>query len=173
MNYLDIDTTIKNNFKVGMMVDVQENDKIYRGYIKKILSNDNQDKGIKVLLENGHSGRIYGVPSKAEIEKQDFKFFNLFFNSETIYVLLKDNEVFTISSNNKNCAYLFSSKEKALKAVQGTPLENKPYHTNKLTRKKNITELLAKYNIDIFVIDMKRQLTNQELNDLEIKFRSM
>ena len=32
---------------------------------------------------------------------------------------------------------------------------------------------IRKYDIDIFIIDMEKQLTNSELNDLEIKFRSM
>lgn len=173
MIYLDIDVSERNNFKQGMLVDILENEKIVRGYINKIISNENQSKGIKVSLSNGHIGRIYGVPSKAEIEKENFKFYNLFFNTCDIYTILKETNVFLLDWNGKKCAYLYSSKDSALKSIKNTPLEQKPYNVGKLNRKKNIIELLKKYDIDIFIIDMEKQLTNSELNDLEIKFRSM
>lgn len=173
MIYLDIDISQRSHFQKGMLVDILENEKIIRGYIKKIISNENQEKGIKVSLTNGHSGRIYGVPSKAEIEKENFKFYNLFFNSCDIYTILKENNVFLLDYNGKKCAYLYSSKDIALKSIKNTPLENKPYHIGKLSRNKKIIELLKKYEIDIYVIDMEKQLTNTQLNDYEIQYCSM
>lgn len=173
MIYLDIDISQRNNFQKGMLVDILENEQIIRGYINKIISNDNQNKGIKVSLTNGHSGRIYGVPSKAEIEKENFKFYNLFFNTCDIYTILKEKSVFLLDCNGKKCAYLYSSKDIALKSIKNTPLEQKPYNIGRISRNKNIVDLLKKYEIDIFVIDMEKQLTNTQLNDYEIKFRSM
>lgn len=173
MIYLDIDISQRNNFQKGMLVDILENEQIIRGYINKIISNDNQTKGIKVSLTNGHIGRVYGIPSKFEIEKENFKFYNLFFNTCDIYTILKDKNVFLLDCNGKKCAYLYSSKDIALKSVKNTPLEKNPYKIGKLNRNKNIIELLKKYEIDIFVIDMEKQLTNTQLNDYEIKFRSM
>ena len=156
-----------------MLVEIIENEQVIRGYINKILSNENQTKGIKVSLHNGHTGRIYGVPAKVEIEKEEFKFYNLFFNSCDIYTILNEKNVFLLDCDGKKCAYLYSSKECALKSIKNTPLEKKPYNVGKLSRNKNIIELLRKYQIDIFVIDMEKQLTNNQLNDLETKFRSM
>lgn len=173
MIYLDIDISQRNNFQKGMLVDILEKENLVRGYISKILSNENQEKGIKVLLHNGHSGRIYGVPAKAEIEKEEFKFYNLFFNTCDIFTILNEKNVFLLDCNGKKCAYLYSSKEIATKSIKNTPLEKKPYNIGKLSRNKNIIDLLKKYQIDIFVIDMEKQLTNEQLNDLEMKFRSM
>ena len=173
MIYLDIDVTQRKNFKKGMLVDITEKENLIRGYISKILSNENQTNGIKVQLSNGHSGRIYGVPSKADIEKEDFKFYNLFFNSCEIHTILKENSVLLGDANGKKCAYLFSSKEKAKQAVKGTCLEQKPYQIGKLNRKKLITDLLGKYKIDLFIIDMERQLTNDDLKEKEIHFRNL
>lgn len=173
MTYLDIDVSQRNNFQKGMLVDILENEKIVRGYINKILSNENQDKGIKVLLQNGHTGRIYGVPAKFEIEKEEFKFYNLFFNTCDIFTILNEKNVFLLDCNGKKCAYLYSSKDKAINSIKNTPLEKKPYSIGKLNRNKNIIELLKKYQIDIFVIDMEKQLTNTQLNDLEMKFKNI
>ena len=86
---------------------------------------------------------------------------------------MKDNSLLRGKCGNLKCAYLFSSKEEAKKATKGTPMAEKPYAIGRLTRKKNITELLKKYAVDIFVIDMKYQLRNEELNDKEIQFRAM
>jgi hypothetical protein len=97
----------------------------------------------------------------------------LFFNTCDIYTILKESKVLLLDCNGKKCAYLYSSKDAALKSIKGTPFENKPYSVGKLNRKKNIVELLKKYEIDFFVIDMEKQLSQEKLNDLEIRFRSM
>ena len=176
MIYLDIDISKRNNFKKGMLVDIIENENIIRVYIEKILSNENSnnsEKGIKVQLSNKHSGRIYGVPSKVEIEKDNFKFYYLFFNTCDIYTILEDKNVFVLDFQGKKCAYLYSNKDIALKSIKITPFEKRPYRIGKLNRNKNIVELLKKYNIDIFVIDMEKQLTSEQLNVFEVQFRSM
>lgn len=169
---LDIDITKKANFQKGMLVEIIVEDKIVRGYISQILSKED-GKPIKVRLYDGNIGRVYCIPSKDEIEKEEFKFFNLFFNSCDIHIIIKDDSLLLADCNGLKCAYIFSSKEKAIEAVKGTPMAEKPYRIGKLTRKKYIIELLKKYNVDIFVIDMKYQLTNEQLNDKEIQFRNM
>lgn len=169
---LDIDITKRSNFQKGMLVDIIVGDKTVRGYIVKILSQED-GKPIKVQINDGNTGRVYQIPSKNDIEKEEFKFFNLFFNTCDIHTIIKGDSLLLADCNGLKCAYLFSSKEKAVLSVKGTPMSEKPYHIGRLTRKKNITEILKKYDVDIFVIDMKYQLTNEQLNDKEIKFRSM
>lgn len=169
---LDIDITKRQNFQKGMLVEIECNGEAKRGYISKILSKED-GKPIKVELQEGFVGRVFQIPSKDDIEKENFKFFNLFFNSCDIYTIMKDNSLLLGKCGNLKCAYLFSSKEEAKKATKGTPMAEKPYAIGRLTRKKNITELLKKYAVDIFVIDMKHQLRNEELNDKEIQFRAM
>lgn len=169
---LDIDITKRQNFQKGMLVEIECNGEAKRGYIAKILSQED-GKPIKVELQEGFTGRVFQIPSKDDIEKENFRFFNLFFNTCEIHTIMKENSLLLGNCGGLKCAYLFSSKEEAKKATKGTSMAEKPYAIGKLTRKKHITELLKKYAVDIFVIDMKYQFTNEELNDKELQFRSM
>ena len=81
MEYIDIDITKKANFKPNMLVDIIVNGEIKRGWISKILSSGNSSDGIKVQLSNGEVGRIYGVPNRNELDRNNFKFYNLLINN--------------------------------------------------------------------------------------------
>ena len=173
MLYLEVDLTKKENFTKGMLVDIEVKEDIYRGYITKIISSNTKGKPIKVQIHTGEVGRIYGVPSKDEIEKETFKFYNLFFNYNQIYTVLNGNEVFVLPIQDKRIIYLYSSEEEARQAVKNTPLEQKPYRISRLKRTKHLVELLHKYNANLYIIDMDKQLSSNDLKELETRFRSM
>lgn len=185
--YLDIDVTIKKNIIVGLMVDIIEDknkssQEITRGYVKRLISNSDCKKGIKVELTNGAIGHIQGIPSKNEIKKDKFKFYNIFFYQEYIYSIWDKKEKKFFIMNRKNnltnkiekTLLLFSSKELLEKKIKGTIFENsKEYIIRSIKRKnKDIATFFKDYEFDTVSIDFERKLSKEQLIKLEKKFKS-
>lgn len=177
---MDIDVTVKKNLIVGLYVEVQTSTgEIERGYIKEILSQSNNKKGIRVRLLNEIEGRVQYVFSKHEIKAENFKFYNLFFFEPCIYSLwdkrtrtyLTINRKNSVYKNYENLAFLFTTKEKAKKLITGTELDIPDIQIKTINRKKPIVEVFKDKGIDKFTIDGERKLSFEKMKEWEKYFR--
>ena len=171
MEYLDIDVTKKANFKYGMLVDINNNGNIIRGWIDKILSSGNVSDGIKVQLTNGATGRVIGIPNPSDLEKKNFKFYNLLMNNQELWLIFyrKENKLFTL--NNK-FLYLFSDKKIAEASIKNTIFEDNQYMLRPFPSATKLFNYLKKNDVvfEMVIIDKERQLTKIQFEDLYKKF---
>ena len=183
--YLNIDVTLRENILVGLMVDIvedknKETQEITMGYVKRVVSNKDCKKGIKVELTNGAIGHVKGIPSKNDIKKETFKFYNIFFYQEKLYSIWdKKNKKFLVLNrknkiNNKfeKTILLFSSEEIAIEKIKGTSLANKNFLIRPIRRNKFIYEFFKNYDIDVYSINLERKLTKLKMKELEEHFKS-
>lgn len=183
--YVDVDITKKNNIVIGLMVDIIEDknkttQEVTRGCVKRIISNSDRKKGIKVELTNGAVGTVVGIPSKADIQKETFKFYNLFFHQDKIFAIWdkKANKYLVLDRVNKmtgmkeRTLLLFSSEDIAKEIIKGTSLDNRNYLLRPIKRRKPIITVFKEYGITVYSIDTKRKLTAEKMKDLEEHFTS-
>lgn len=183
--YVEIDVTKKDNIVIGLMVDIVEDknkatQEVTRGCVKRIISNTDRKKGIKVELTNGKIGAVVGIPSKSDIQKETFKFYNVFFYQDKIYAIWdkKSNKFLVLDRINKvsgkkeRTLLLFSSEDIAKSVIKGTSLEDKNYLLRPIKRNKPIVVVFKEYNIDVYSIDTKRKLTALKMKELEEHFKS-
>lgn len=185
--YLDLDVKIKSNIIKGLIVDIVEeknkqSQEVTRGYVKRLISNsDQKNKGIKVELTNGAVGRVVGIPSKNDIQKENFKFYNVFFYQDIIYGIWdkKNKQFFVIKRQNKltgrieKTMLLFSDLDIANAKIKGTPFEDRNFQIKSIKRKsKLITNVFKNYDIDVFSINTERKVSIKKMKDLEEKFKS-
>lgn len=181
--YLDVDVSKINNIVVGLMVDViDENNKeeTIRGCVKKIISNKDRKKGIKVELTNGVIGSVIGVPSKADIEKEKFKFYNIFFHQDKIYTIWdkESNKFLILDRVNKligkkeKTVLLFTDKEIAKRKLKGSALENNRYDIRQIKRNKAIVKIFENYEVEYYSINTERKLSAIQMKDFEEYFKS-
>lgn len=182
---MDLDNTKRDNIVVGLLVDIVEdknknNQELTRGYIKRIISNKDCKKGIKVELTNGAVGNIKEVPTRNEIKKETFKFYNEFFYLENLYVIWdKKNKRYYIMNRTNKLTYeiektllIFSTVEEASKIIKGTPLESKDYMIRPIRRNKFLYLFFKDYDIDMFSINTKRKVSFEKMKELESYFKS-
>ena len=171
MEYVDIDITKKTNFKPNMLVDINVNGEIKRGWIQEILSSGNSSDGIKVKLINGEVGRIYGVPNRNELERKNFKFYNLLMNNSEIYLIFyrKENKLFVL---NNQYIYLFSNKEIAENSIKNTAFEDKQFCFKVFPNVTKLLRYIEKNDIDykMIIIDKSRQLLKEQFLELYKRF---
>ncbi|NLZ35802.1 MAG: YwbE family protein [Clostridiales bacterium] len=184
--YLDVDVTIKDNICIGLVVDIVEDKNkssqiITQGCVKRIISNKDCKKGIKVELTNGAIGHIKGIPSKNDIKKETFKFYNIFFYQEYIYSIWdkKNNKFLVLNRLNKlknkveKTILLFSSNEIANEKIKGTSLDNKNFSIRSIRRKnKTINNFFKNYEVDYYSIDTTRKLSKEKMEEYEKRFKS-
>lgn len=171
MTYLNVDVTVKSNFKPNMLVDINNNGIIERGWIAKILSSGNASDGIKVQLTNGSIGRIHGVPNKNELERKNFKFYNLLMNNNEIYMIFDktENQLFILKNT---YIYLFSSKEIAEASIKNTVFDNKQFMLQRFPSVTKLLKYIEKHDLKYraIVIDKTRQLSKTQFEDVYKKF---
>ena len=171
MEYVNIDLTKKSNFKPNMLVDINIDGQIKRGWILEVLSSGNAAEGIKVKLTNGEVGRVFGVPNKNELERKNFKFYNLLMNSTEIYLIFERKEN-TLFIHNDQYIYLFSSKELADISIKNTIFDDKRFclrgfpNVTKFLRYLDKNEFIYK----MIIIDKTRQLLKEQFLDLYKRF---
>lgn len=182
---MDLDTTKKDNIVVGLLVDIVEDknkntQELTRGYVKRIISNKDCKKGIKVELTNGAIGNVKEVPKLNEVKKETFKFYNEFFYLDYLYVIWDrtKKEYYIMNRLNKlnyqveKTLLIFSSEEEAKNTIKGTPLDSKDYMIRPIKRNKPIVKFFKDYNIDVFSINTKRKLSFEKMKELEEYFKS-
>lgn len=173
INYVDIDITDKKQIQVGMLVDIRVQEEIKRGIIKKILSKQSTEKPLKVELTNGLIGRLVGVPSKIDLEKENFKFYNLFLNNSIICALYdrRTNQCYMsnieTSNGKKTVIYLFGNANEAKQMLKGSKFDNKNYYIRPIKRDYYIPYA---YPSDFYIINLKKKISAKNLEGMERKF---
>lgn len=184
--YLDIDVTLKENICVGLMVEIVEDKNkstqvLTQGCVKRLISNKDCKKGIKVELTNGAVGHIKGIPSKNDIKKEKFKFYNTFFYQEYIYSIWdkKANNFLTVNRVNKinglleKTIFLFSDMDIAKEKMVGTILDDKNYSIRSIRRKnKSINTIFKNCEFDYYSLDTSKKLSKIKMEELEKHFKS-
>lgn len=178
---MDIDVTKLKNVVIGLYVGIiddterrlEDEAPIRRGYVKKILSKNDNEKGIKVQLTNGRKGRIEEIYSKNEIKKENFKFYNEFFYEKRIFTLwdranscylsiLRKNKV---TDKNEITAFLFSNADIGREFLK--KLDDKNIVLKGLSKKVKIAENFKEFGVKKFIIDEKRKISYDKLLEWE------
>ncbi|WCK57268.1 DUF2196 domain-containing protein (plasmid) [Aneurinibacillus sp. Ricciae_BoGa-3] len=183
---MDIDVTLRKNIIKGLLVDIiadedKETVKLTRGYVANVLSKENNKKGIRVELSNGKRGRVYSIPSKDDIKRENFKFYNIFFFLPKIYSVWNQTERKYMIIHHMNqamgrtekTALLFTDKEKAKAFIKGTMYEGKDFAIREINRNKPIPDNFKTLDVDYFRIDGERKLSFERLIEWEQYFKNM
>jgi len=184
---IEIDVTVKKNFKPGMIVEIEveksEDNRgtknVLRGRLLKVLSNGNQKRGIKVELTTGEKGRVVHVPTRDEIKLENFKFFNQFFYLPHIYSIWNKQErrYYTLSyphgANTEETVFLFEAKAEAERLMKDLHLSPQDYMVKEINRRKAIYENFKTLDVDVFRINRDRRMSYEQFNQLEHYFKSM
>lgn len=81
------ETTQLRFFKLGLYVTIEtKTGDLINGFIEKILSKKDDEQGIRVRLKSGEIGHVIKIPSKHDLERETFKYYNVLFH-EKIFVL--------------------------------------------------------------------------------------
>ncbi|WP_214688204.1 MULTISPECIES: DUF2196 domain-containing protein [unclassified Exiguobacterium] len=181
---MSTDVTMKNNFRPGMMVDIEtDSDKkkgtVTRGIIAKVLSKGNQPSGVKVQLTTGEVGRVYEIPSRDEVRREHFRFYNTFFFLKKIYSVWvkKEKRYYTLNypsaHGDENTAFLFVEKEEGEQFMKMMNLHPTEYMVKEISRRKPIHENFKTLEVDVFRIDLDRKVSVEKLIELESYFKNM
>jgi len=176
--------TNRKQLQVGLLVEVinHENgkEKIVRGYISKILSQTNSDKGIKVLLHNGVEGKVESIITEQQVKTENFKYYNLFFFEKYLYTIYNQetkeylNYSHTLQNGKKeNILFLYTSESAIKEFVKGTSFEKKPYAIRRISRTKKLKQIFSNMQIDVVRINNERKIQWLKLQEWEDYFRKM
>jgi Uncharacterized conserved protein len=181
-----VDVTNKDNIIPGLLVEIvvdkdRETQELTRGYVKKVLSKSDSKKGIRVELTTGEIGNVKYVPSKHDIKKENFKFYNEFFFRDKIFSIWdkSKNSFLVIGRMNKisgkveNITLLFTEKEIANNTIKGTSLDSPNYVVRQINRKKSIVGNYSEIKVDFFSIDGSRKLSFDRMIEWEAYFKNM
>lgn len=181
-----VDVTNKDNIIPGLLVEIvtdkdRETQNVTRGYVKKVLSKSDSKKGIRVELTTGEVGNVKYVPSKHDIKKENFKFYNEFFFKEKIFAIwdkskngfLVFNRMNKVSGKVENITLLFTEKDVATNTIKGTSLDSPNYVVRQINRRKPIVENFSELKIDFFSIDGSRKLSFDKMIEWEAYFKNM
>lgn len=184
---VEIDVTMKKNFKPGMLVEIEVdktedssgNKEVLRGRLLTVLSKGNQKKGIKVELTTGEKGRVIHVPTRDEIKLENFKFYNKFFYLQHIYSIWNKTErkYYTLSyphgEKNETTVFLFEDKSEAERLMKDLHLSPQEYMVKEINRRKSIYENFKTIDVDVFRVNRDRRICYEQFNQLEHYFKSM
>lgn len=182
---MEIDITIKKQFRPGVLVEIEtESDKgtgkLTRGRILRVLSKENQKKGIKVELTTGETGRIKHVPTLDEIRLENFKFYNQFFFLPKIFSIWNKKERCYLLLDYPNAkgmvektAFLYETKGDAEELLKLLKLPASDFMVKEINRRKPISQNFKSLDVDVYRLNRDRKLTYEKLNELEHYFKSM
>ena len=158
----------RKHLKVGMLVEIETNNQIIRGYIKQVIPPKQPNQPIEVELKSGVIGIIDRIVTTEDVKQESFKFFNLFFHSKH---LLTIHHKFTkdIYSVNQT-GYIFSEESIAIEVLR--ELNNDNLAIRRISRQKPLLENFKNTNINKFRLNEERIVTTQKLKSLEIYFES-
>lgn len=182
---MSIDVTIKKNFRPGMTVEIiaesdKESQEVTRGTVSKVLSRENHQKGIKVQLKTGQSGRVCHVPTKDEIRLERFKFYNRFFFLPKIYSIWHktDRHYYLLpypiaNGKEEQTAFLFTEKEGGEELMTLLSLASNEYMVKEINRRKPIVENFKSLPVEVYRINRDKRITQDKLIELENYFKNM
>lgn len=175
-----IDITKKRNIIKGLYVKIKsDNGKEYKGYVTKILSKKDSINGIRVIISSTVTnslieGIVIDVPSKNDVHKEIFKFYNLFFSCNEYYSIVdKNNEysLYNISKNsqNKKVVLLFTNSSTAKSFLSKNDVF-KECNLKRISKKNTIQHNFENLIFDYYLLDNCKLVDKYKFNELEKYF---
>lgn len=175
-----IDITKRRNIVNGLYVIIQSDDgKEYKGYVKKVLSKGDSSKGIKVIISSTVTsslveGIVIDVPSKNDIRKETFKFYNLFFSGKEYYSIINENNeyiLYDISNNiGKKKAILLFTNISTAKNFLSNNKQFKSFNLKRVSKKNTLQYNFEKLTFDYYLLDNCKLVNKHKFNELEKYF---
>lgn len=175
-----IDVTKRKNIVIGLYVKIELDDgSRHNGYVKKIISKGNSSKGIRVIISSTLTnslveGIVIEVPSKNDVQKETFKFYNLFFSNNEYYSIIDSNNEYLLynSSNklgNKTMVLLFTDASIAKDFLsKNKKFEN--YKIKRISKKNTLQYNFEKLSFDYYLLDNCKLVNKYKFNELEKYF---
>lgn len=175
-----IDISKRKNIVIGLYVKIQlDNGDEHKGYVKEIISKGNSSKGIRVLISSAITnslveGIVVDAPSRNEIQKETFKFYNLFFSKNEYYSIVDNNNnyiLYKTSSKlkNKSVVLLFTDVFIA-KDFLSKNEEFKKYSLKRISKKNTLQYNFEKLTFDYYLLDNCKLVNKYKFNELEKYF---
>lgn len=174
--FIMLDSTVRSHIKKGMLVEIKEEktEKIMRGYVWKILSTTDHKSGIKVILTSEKKGRVQNIPTKNEIQKENFAFYNRFFHLPFFFILWDKEKGLPWQHENQlneMTGFIFQDKEEANRFLEKHNLSSFVF-PRKVNRKKTLISFFSTVNFHAVYINNKRKITLEKLKEWEKYFTS-
>lgn len=174
-----IDFTKIKNLKKGLYVKVKSYDGTeHNGYIKEIISKKNSNDGIKVIISSSLTnslteGVVIGIPSKNTVQKEVFKYYNLFFSSKEFYSLIdKDGNLYTFKVSKQNVSEIavtiFSDSQKGKDFLSKMNLEG--FSMKRISKKNMLQNNFNSVNYNYYLVDGVKLVQKYKFNELEKYF---
>lgn len=175
-----IDVTKKRNIINGLYVKIKsDNGKEHKGYVTKIISKKDSENGIRVVISSTVTnslieGVVIDVPSKNDVHKEIFKFYNLFFSCKEYYSIIdKNNEYFLYSvsknSQNKKVILLFTSASTAKSFLSKKEIVDE-YNLKRISKKNTLQYNFESLAFDYYLLDNCKLVDRNKFNELEKYF---
>lgn len=157
----------RKQLKVGMLVEVVKDGGIVRGYIKQVIPPEQPNQPIEVELKSGVIGTIERIVTRSELNRESFRFYNLFFHSRHLLTIHHKftKEIYITDG----AAYIFSDEGISKKVLE--ELNDDNLAIRRISRQKPIIESFDNSNITKFRLDESMIVSKQRIKKLEEYFK--
>lgn len=174
-----MDDIKRGEVKIGSYVDILVEDRLLRGYVKRMLPRQSDPRDIEVELMSGEMGLVYHLVTKSEYKVEKFRFYNLFLNSKHLLTIWdkEKNEFFVeplpvpARKSIEKTAYLFSEDDVAKKFL--SELGREDLAVRRISRRRTIKDNFKKADIDVFRLNEERKVSVKKLDELEQYYNMM
>lgn len=174
-----IDITKIKNIDKGLYVEIIDNNKRkHKGYVREIISKGNDKNGIRVIIASTLTntlteGTIISIPSKSEVQKEMFKYYNIFFNSKEFFSIIDENGNYYIlklgnKSNAKLAVTIFTNSKEAKQFIES--LENNSLKLKRISSKNLLINNFSKIQYNCFILEGKKIVSKIKFEELEKYF---
>ena len=163
------ETTQLRFFKPGLYVLIEtQTGEEKRGFIEKILSKKDDERGIRVRLKSGDIGHVIEIPTKHDIERETFKYYNLLFHDKIFALRHRKTKEWIILPHEKGRLLLLNSQP-------NDPRFNPhpDWHWQAVSNQRNWAMLFQSFNPQWVLLNHERLLSFEDFKGLEKKFKEM
>lgn len=169
----------RKDLAVGMLVEIESGNDVYRGYIQDILTKTSKADRIKVRLKTGEVGFVVHLVTKEEMDMERFKYYNRFFYEQKIASIWdkKENkylikeEQHPTKNITRRYAYLFTNQDVANDVLAS--LSDERYMLRWINRKKPISENFKTLDCSHYRINEERKITKKNLDEREHSYNNI
>lgn len=160
-----------------MLVEIEVNKQVIRGYIQEIITKTNQASKVRVSLKTGEIGHVIHIVTREEMEMERFKYYNQLFHAKGLSSIWdrKQNKYFVLEelhptlSSSRRYAYLFTDQQIANDVLSS--LNDERYMLRELNPKRKISENFKTLELTHYRINEERKVTVQHLDEREHNFQ--
>lgn len=156
-----------------MLVEIEAENEIYRGYIEEVITKTNQAKKVNVRLKTGEVGSVVHLVTREEMDMERFIYYNHFLSTQKIASIWdrKVNKYFILEaqypkkSETRRYAYLFTDEAIANDVLSS--LNDDRYMLRWINRKKKINENFKTLDVTHFRVNEERRVSVSYLSERE------